>query len=168
MHSSDLKRDAFVCVHSFVRHNEPEKQDEPELQFIYHRLWKEWISVCSFVSVRPYWVCTYICRLSRVPPSFVCSFVGLVFNSFRCYDPLAFFTCTTRFRRFSLYCYFCYCPVPSFVVLVVFLLSSCDICCFMLFHYFGLSQSDQNKRNGKQTAPVILGCKLNACHQCLW
>lgn len=74
-----------------------------------------------FVSVRPYLVCTYICRLSRVPPSFVCSFVGLVFNSFRCYDPLAFFTCTTRFRLFSLYCYSCYCSVPSFVVLVVFL-----------------------------------------------
>lgn len=163
MHSSDLKRDAFVCVHSFVRHNEPEKQDEPELQFIYHRLWKEWISVCSCPSVRPYLVCTYICRLSRVPPSFVCSLVWSLIHSVAMI-PWHF----SRARHVSGDFRFIAIPVIVPSLLLLFLLSSCDICCFMLFHYFGLSQSDQNKRNGKQTAPVILGCKLNACHQCLW
>lgn len=70
------------------------------------------------MSVRPYLVCTYICRLSRVPPSFVCSLVWSLIHSVAMI-PWHF----SRARHVSGDFRFIAIPVivPSFVVLVVFL-----------------------------------------------
>lgn len=64
--------------------------------------------------------------------------------SFRCCDPLVFFTCMTRFRQISFYCYSCSCC--NFVVLFF----PYDSASFMAFcRHYSWAKSKTKTRQGK-------------------